>query len=77
MTSLLDTVKETDVRLDFTDALSSPTAYDTLDREVLQPRLLLCLHGLSSHAGLQRMTGLQSGINTAIARAQDWTSPRH
>lgn len=43
MTSLLDMVKETDLRLGFTDALKSPTAYEALERSVLQPRLLLCL----------------------------------
>jgi Tn3 transposase DDE domain len=62
MTSLLDMVKEADLRLGFTDALKSPTAYETLDRSVLQPRLLLCLHGLGTNAGLQRMAGLRSGV---------------
>ena len=62
MTSLLDMVKETDLRLDFTDALKSPTAYETLERSVLQPRLLLCLHGIGTNAGLQRMAGLNSGV---------------
>ena len=62
MTSLLDMVKEADLRLNFTEALKSPTAYETLDRTVLQPRLLLCLHGIGTNAGLQRMAGLQSGI---------------
>ena len=61
MTSLLDMVKEADLRLHFTDALKSPTAYETLDRAVLRPRLLLCLHGLGTNAGLQRMAGLESG----------------
>nr|AAC80184.1 resolvase-like protein [Acidithiobacillus ferridurans] len=61
MTSLLDMVKETDLRLSFTDALKSPTSYETMDRSVLQPRLLLCLHGLGTNAGLQRMAGLDSG----------------
>ncbi|WP_299163909.1 Tn3 family transposase [Accumulibacter sp.] len=61
MTSLLDMVKETDLRLGFTDALKSPTSYETMDRAVLQPRLLLCLHGLGTNAGLQRMAGLDSG----------------
>uniref|UniRef100_UPI0028C3AE84 DUF4158 domain-containing protein n=1 Tax=Tahibacter sp. TaxID=2056211 RepID=UPI0028C3AE84 len=32
MTSLLDMVKETDLRLGFTDALKSPTSYETMDR---------------------------------------------
>ena len=61
MTSLLDMVKEADLRLSFTDALKSPTSYESMDRSVLQPRLLLCLHGLGTNAGLQRMAGLDSG----------------
>jgi TnpA family transposase len=62
MTSLLDMVKETDLRLHFTEALKSPTTYETLDRTILQPRLLLCLHGIGTNAGLQRMAGLESGV---------------
>jgi TnpA family transposase len=61
MTSLLDMVKETDLRLGFTEALKSPTSYETMERSVLQPRLLLCMHGLGTNAGLQRMAGLDSG----------------
>ena len=55
-------VKEADLRLHFTEALKSPTAYETLDRSVLRPRLLLCLHGIGTNAGLQRMAGLESGV---------------
>ena len=62
MTSLLDIVKETDLRLSFTNVLKSPTAYETLERSVLQPRLLLCLHGIGTNAGLQRMASLESGV---------------
>jgi TnpA family transposase len=72
MTSLLDMVKETDLRLGFTEVLKSPTAYETLDRAVLQPRLLLCLHGLGTNAGLQRMAGLESGLT-----AKDLAYVRH
>jgi len=61
MTSLLDMLKEADLRLNFTDILKSPTAYETFDRSVLRPRLLLCLNGLGTNAGFQRMAGLQSG----------------
>src|SRR5256885_1678597 len=32
-----------------------------MERAVLQPRLLLCMHGLGTNAGLQRMAGLDSG----------------
>jgi hypothetical protein len=48
MTSLLDMVKETDLRLGFTAVLKSPTTYEMLERSVLQPRLLLCLHGIGT-----------------------------
>jgi TnpA family transposase len=61
MTSLLDMVKETDLRLGFTDALASPTAYETLDRAVLRPRLLLCLNGLGTNTGLRRMDATREG----------------
>ena len=62
MTSLLDIVKETDLRLKFTEALRSPTSYESMDRLVLQPRLLLCLHGLGTNTGLMRMVGPESGM---------------
>jgi len=61
MTSLLDIAKETDLRLRFTDKLKSATAYETLDRETLRPRLLLCLNGLGTNAGLKRMNAAQHG----------------
>ncbi|MGE5713733.1 MAG: Tn3 family transposase [Betaproteobacteria bacterium] len=64
MTRLLDMLLETDRRLGFTEALRSPTAYETLDRTRLRPRLLLCLHGLGTNAGLQRMAAAGSGIST-------------
>jgi len=61
LTSLLDIVKEADLRLGFTNRLRSSTAYETLDRAVLQPRLLLCLNGLGTNAGLKRMNAVQHG----------------
>jgi hypothetical protein len=54
-------LKETDLRLNFTDVLKSTTAYETLDRSVLRPRLLLGLNGIGTNAGFQRMAGLRSG----------------
>jgi hypothetical protein len=62
MTSLLDMVIEADLRLNFTGTPRSPTAHETLDRAVLQPRLLLCLHGIGTNAGLQRIAGRESGV---------------
>jgi len=61
LTSLLDIVKETDLRLGFTDRLRSSTSYEALDRAVLRPRLLLCLNGLGTNAGLKRMNAVQHG----------------
>jgi len=61
MTGLLDMLKEADLRLNFTGAFKSATAYESLDRSVLRPRLLLCLNGIGTNAGFQRMAGLQSG----------------
>jgi TnpA family transposase len=63
MTGLLDMVKETDLRLGFTDRFRSPTAYEALDRAVLRPRLLLCLNGLGTNAGLKRMASAQHGAS--------------
>ena len=36
------------LRLGITDAFKSPTSHENLDRAVLRPRLLLCLHGLAT-----------------------------
>ena len=55
MTSLLDVLKETDVRVGVTQCFRSPTAWESLDRETLQYRLLLTLYGLGTGAGLKRV----------------------
>ena len=55
MTNLLDVLKETELRTGFTDAFQSAAAREVLGREVVQRRLLLCLHGLGTNAGLKRM----------------------
>ena len=63
MTGLLDMVKEADLRLGFTDRLRSPAACEALDRALLRPRLLLCLNGLGTNAGLKRMASAQHGTS--------------
>ena len=63
MTSLLDMLKETDLRVGFTDHLRSSTAYEALDRAVLRPRLLLCFNGLGTSAGFKRMASAQHGAS--------------
>jgi len=59
MTSLLDILKETDLRVGFSEQLKSVSGRESLERTVLQKRLLLCLYGLGTNTGLKR---LSSGI---------------
>ena len=47
MTSLLDVFKEADLRIRFTDAFRSATAWENMDREIIQERLLLVLYDLA------------------------------
>lgn len=63
MTSLLDMLKETDLRVGFTDVFKSVTAWENLDRAMLQQRLLLCLHGLGTGTGLKRMSAGEHGVS--------------
>ena len=63
MTSLLDVFKEADLRIGFTEAFRSATAWESLDRGVLQERLLLTLYGLGSNAGIKRMSAGQARTN--------------
>ena len=60
MTSLLDILKETDLLLNFTEHFQSAAVRETLDRPTIRKRLLLCLYGLGTNAGLKR---LSAGIN--------------
>ncbi|HLK55210.1 MAG TPA: Tn3 family transposase [Chthonomonadaceae bacterium] len=47
--------KEADLRIGFTELFKSPTPRENLDREMLQRRLLLCLYGLGTNAGIKSM----------------------
>ena len=62
MTSLLDVLKETDLRVGFTEAFKSLGTREVLDREDLQYRLLLCLYGLGTNMGLKRMVPSRGGL---------------
>jgi len=55
MTSLLDFLKEAALRTGFTAEFTSVGARETLERDTLQRRLLLCLYGLGTNTGLKRM----------------------
>ncbi len=54
-TSLLDVLKETDLRMGFTQCLRSGTEHSRMDETTLQRRLLLCLFGLGSNTGIKSM----------------------
>ena len=54
-TSLLDMLKETDLRVNFTDVFKSATAHENLLRSVLQRRLLYCLYAFGTNTGLSRV----------------------
>lgn len=56
MTSLLDMLKEVDLRIEFTAHFKSVRSRETLDRRTLQRRILLCLYALGTNAGLKRMS---------------------
>ncbi len=56
MVGLLDLLKETDLRVRFTDHFKSLTVRENLDRATIQKRLLLCLYGLGTNIGLKRVS---------------------
>ena len=63
MTSLLDVLKEAELRVGFTSLFKGLGNREILDRETLQRRLLLCLYGLGSNTGLKRVLSKDTGIN--------------
>ena len=59
-TSLLDILKETDLRVDFTRNFKTMGTREIIDRVSLQKRLLLCIYGMGTNTGLKR---INTGIN--------------
>ena len=55
LTSLLDILKETDLRVNFTEQFQTVVSRENLDRATLQRRLLLTLYGLGTNTGLKRV----------------------
>jgi hypothetical protein len=58
MTSLLDVLKETDLRVDFTQYFTGVGNREILSREILRKRLLLCLYGLGTNIGLKQVSSM-------------------
>jgi len=54
-TSLLDVLKETDLRTNFTRTFRSPTPRERMEPSTLRRRLLLSLYGLGTNTGLKSM----------------------
>ena len=61
MTSLLDMLKETDLRVGFTESFKSVASRETLDRTTLRKRILLCLYGLGTNTGIKRLSAGDHG----------------
>ncbi len=59
--NLLDVLKETDLRVHFTRHFKSVAQRETLTREVLQKRLLLCLYALGTNTGIKRISSGDHG----------------
>jgi TnpA family transposase len=63
MTSLLDIVKEVDLRVGFTHSFVSLTGQQRIAADELQKRLLLCLFGLGTNTGLTSVSMGNHGVS--------------
>lgn len=63
MTSLLDVLKESDLRTSFTDHFKTAARHERLDRDTIQIRLLLSLYALGTNTGLKRVAAGTEGEN--------------
>lgn len=68
MTSLLDMLKETALRTNFPDLLTSVTKRENLPRDVLHRRLILCLYGLGTNTGFKRLPNADPGTSYSDLR---------
>ena len=62
MTSLLDVLKETDLRVRFTEAFHSASSREVMGRATLQKRLLLSFYGLGTKTGLKRVSASDRAV---------------
>jgi hypothetical protein len=61
MTSLLDMLKETALRTAFTEHFKSVASRESLERDTLHKRLLLCLYALGTNLGIKRVSAGDHG----------------
>ncbi len=57
--SLMDVLKEADLRIGFTKHFPSVLSRETLNKDALQRRLLLCIYGFGTNTGLKRISAGQ------------------
>ncbi len=63
MLNLLDILKESDLRLSFTDDFKTLATHEKLDRATIQKRLILALYGLGANTGLKRISAGNHGVS--------------
>ena len=61
MTSLIDFLKEADLRIGFTEKFQTAANREILGRDTLQKRLILSLYALGTNAGLKRISAGEHG----------------
>ena len=61
MTSLIDFLKEADLRIGFTEKFQTTANREILGRDTLQKRLILSLYALGTNAGLKRVSAGEHG----------------
>jgi len=61
--NLLDMLKETALRTDLLENFHTVCDHENLEPTVLHKRLLLCLYGIGTNAGLKRITGGNYDVN--------------
>jgi hypothetical protein len=61
MTSLLDMLKETALRTNFPDLMTSVASRERLPCDMLHRRLILCLYGLGTNTGFKRLPSADPG----------------
>jgi hypothetical protein len=65
MTELIDVMMETAARTGFLDGFVSSGDRVILDPDTLKRRLLLCVYGLGTNAGLKRVSAGTDGVTHA------------
>lgn len=61
---LLDILKEVDLREGITECFNTAGNREILDRETIRKRLLLCLFGIGTNAGLTRVSAASKGLTS-------------